>query len=339
MNIQRNFRDHQLEENMKDNKANYLFKQLRLPKDLEIIDIDNIVESFPLWEKYEPLYKFPEIYLDNKLEELLNIFGRRQCQSCIEFNTGAPGKIKNVNGGEDYDEDFNYLWEDPRRCRSFPLSPKGELLYQGMAGDFNLIDFQLEDNVYHEVEAPTEMFESVARDLSECGVQVFEFDVMKALNRKGGDLITPGIDDHDARRKGQKKKRGRKNKYYKQIDQEDDEEANQISGESDEGLDGVKEEDNEDDEEEIQRKKQELEERERIKREAERLRKEKAEADKKADLLRKQESENKKLQEEAERKKAEAQRLKEKEEEEKRILDEQNALKALEAERLRKEKE
>lgn len=77
MNIQRNFRDHQLEENMKDNKANYLFKQLRLPKDLEIIDIDNIVESFPLWEKYEPLYKFPEIYLDNKLEELLNIFGRR----------------------------------------------------------------------------------------------------------------------------------------------------------------------------------------------------------------------------------------------------------------------
>ena len=121
---------------------------------------------------------------------------------------------------------ISYLWEDPRRCRSFPLSPKGELLYQGMAGDFNLIDFQLEDNVYHEVEAPTEMFESVARDLSECGVQVFEFDVMKALNRKGGDLITPGIDDHDARRKGQKKKRGRKNKYYKQIDQEDDEEAN-----------------------------------------------------------------------------------------------------------------
>ena len=236
MNIQRNFRDHQLEENMKDGKANYLFKQLRLPKDLEIIDIDNIVESFPLWEKYEPLYKFPEIYLDNKLEELLNIFGRRQCQSCIEFNTaprddkGRIKKIKNINGNpngaDDYDEDFSYLWEDPRRCRSFPLSPKGELLYQGMAGDFNLIDFQLEDNVYHEVEAPTEMFESVARDLSECGVQVFEFDVMKALNRKGGDLITPGIDDHDARRKGQKKKRGRKNKYYKQIDQEDDEEAN-----------------------------------------------------------------------------------------------------------------
>ena len=41
MNIQRNFRDHQLEENMKDGKANYLFKQLRLPKDLETIDIDN----------------------------------------------------------------------------------------------------------------------------------------------------------------------------------------------------------------------------------------------------------------------------------------------------------
>lgn len=101
------------------------------------------------------------------------------------------------------------------------------------------------------------MFESVARDFSDFGAQVFAFDVLEALNRKGGDLVTPGIDDDYGRKKSQKKKRGRKNKYYKQIDQEDDEEANQISGESGEdGLDGVKEEDDEDDEEELNRKQQ-----------------------------------------------------------------------------------
>jgi len=31
----------------------------------------------PEWNKYMPYYKFNEIFLDNKLEELLNIFGRR----------------------------------------------------------------------------------------------------------------------------------------------------------------------------------------------------------------------------------------------------------------------
>ena len=62
------------------------------------------------------------------------------------------------------------------------------------------------------------MFESVARDFSDFGAQVFAFDVLQAIGRKGGELITPGIDDDYSRRKGQKKKRGRKNKYYKQID-------------------------------------------------------------------------------------------------------------------------
>ena len=44
---------------------------------------------------------------------------------------------------------------------------------------------------------------------------MYAFDVQNALNRKGGNLITPGIDDEYAKKKAQKKKRGRKNKYYK----------------------------------------------------------------------------------------------------------------------------
>jgi hypothetical protein len=39
------------------------------------------------------------------------------------------------------------------------------------------------------------MFQSVARDFSDFGAQVFEFDVVKALERKGGDLVAPGVDD------------------------------------------------------------------------------------------------------------------------------------------------
>jgi len=71
-------------------------------------------------------------------------------------------------------------------------------------------------------------------------------------------LITPGIDDEYNRKRSQKKKRGRKNKYYKQIDAEDDQEAHQISvDDSDnDGLDNVKEEDDEsrDSEEEARRR-------------------------------------------------------------------------------------
>ena len=62
--------------------------------------------------------------------------------------------------------------------------------------------------MYHEVQAPTVMFESCARDFSDFGAQVFAFDVLEALNRKGGDLVTPGIDDGYYRRKQSKKKKG-----------------------------------------------------------------------------------------------------------------------------------
>lgn len=73
------------------------------------------------------------------------------------------------------------------------------------------------------------------------------------MARKGGDLLTPGLEVEDySRRKPTKKKRGRKNKYYRQIDAEDDEEADQMSeGTDDDGLDGIKEEDEEDEEERL----------------------------------------------------------------------------------------
>jgi hypothetical protein len=192
------------------------------------------------WAKYLGAYRFNEVFLDIKLEELLNIFGRRQCKSCVEFDTGARYEA------------------DDRGVRSWPLSPREEAIV-GQEGD--LVEFQLADNALCAETAaePTAMFDSMARDFSEFGAQVRNFELDDALARKGGNLAAPRVDDDFDRRavKG-KKKRGRKNKYYRQIDQEDDQEANAISDEDNDALDGVKEEDDEDeDEQEARRKKQE----------------------------------------------------------------------------------
>lgn len=100
------------------------------------------------------------------------------------------------------------------------------------------------------------MFQSVARDFSDFGAQVFAFDVMNALNRKGGDLVKPGIDE-EIKKRAQKKNRGRKNKYYRQIDDEDNQEANQKSDNEGE-LDHIREEEDED-EDEMNRRRAELE--------------------------------------------------------------------------------
>lgn len=163
---------------MKDNKANYLFRQKKSPNEVNKAfgKYDDDDDMMPEWGKYLPFYKFNEIFLDNKLEELLNIFGRRQCKSCIDFPTG-------------WDKE-----EDPRRTNSWPLSRVAEENFIKRGDDFNLIDFQLQNNVYADTAEPTIMFESVARDFSEFGVQVFQFDVLNALGRKGGDLLNPSID-------------------------------------------------------------------------------------------------------------------------------------------------
>ena len=78
------------------------------------------------------------------------------------------------------------------------------------------------DNVYAESRAP---LVTKGRDFSEAGTQAALNDITTALARKasGGELLTPGLDKVDySRRRNQKKKRGRKNKYYRQIDAEDD---------------------------------------------------------------------------------------------------------------------
>ena len=60
---------------MKDTKWNYMFKNKRPPQ--EIIYSNGADAMMGDWGKYLDKYQFNEIFLDQKLEELLNIFGRR----------------------------------------------------------------------------------------------------------------------------------------------------------------------------------------------------------------------------------------------------------------------
>jgi hypothetical protein len=101
--------EQRLPKKMKDNKWNYMFKVKRPPQDI----IKTGAEAGKMmgdWAKYLPLYKVNEVFLDIKLEELLNIFGRRQCKSCVEFDTGVKHE------------------SDDRVVRSWPLSPREEAL-------------------------------------------------------------------------------------------------------------------------------------------------------------------------------------------------------------------
>lgn len=99
-----------------------------------------------------------------------------------------------------------------------------------MEGEFNMVDFQMDNNLFGAMaNQPSTMFTSVARDFSEFGHNPMDADLVYALNRKGGNLVEPNIEDEHARA-GVRKKRGRKNRYYRIIDVEDEKEANKGSG-------------------------------------------------------------------------------------------------------------
>lgn len=81
------------------------------------------------------------------------------------------------------------------------------------------------DNVYADAASKIEGVESGVQ--GDMGQNEFE----NALNRNRGDVLQP-IEETDElahRKKG--KRRGRKNKYYTQIDHEDDEEADAVNSE------------------------------------------------------------------------------------------------------------
>ncbi len=162
-----------------------------------------------------------DMFLNNKLDDLLNQFGDRRCKSMIELGTG-------------WDKE-----DDPRRVITWPLTPSKIAEYDGeyhftkedMIGGF-------EDNVYAEAKVKDPVYEVAVQ--GDQGEQ----DFMRQLHRKQGDLLAGTIEEADElkKRKNKGKRRGRKNKYYTAIDAEDDEEADgnePSAGEDDEHEDNL----------------------------------------------------------------------------------------------------
>lgn len=242
---------------------------------------------------------FKKTQFQLKLNELEIKMDLRKAESLVDFDTkgeadqrdgkradGAP-RIADKNPAYwDDDDNFDYV-EDPRGTQSYPASPTFQKEFDGP--DFEHYGNRV-DNCYAESQAPR--VRGDGKEYSEMGTQAQPSEILTALARKGGDLITPKDNDNYHKKRSQKKKRGRKNKYYRQIDAEDDEEADQMSeGSEEDGLDGIKEEDEEDEEERLAKlaalqKQRELEEQARLKAEEEARKKkeatEKAAAEKKA---------------------------------------------------------
>jgi hypothetical protein len=104
----------------------------------------------------------------------------------------------------------------------------------------NGLPFDLKDNVYADV------FEKAkGKDRGTQG-NTDQIEWQNALNRKHGDLMTQiDIDEEMRIRKGAKR-RGRKNKYYNQIDMEDDEEVDyEEASDKDADLQIIKEQEEE----------------------------------------------------------------------------------------------
>lgn len=103
--LKNHWEEQRLPLNMKDGKYNYMFKNKMIHDFDEDHEIMGGPPKFEIWDQNAKLYDFVKVFQQNKLEELLEVFGRRQCKSCIEFNTGTE-KV-----------------EDDRKIKSWPLSP------------------------------------------------------------------------------------------------------------------------------------------------------------------------------------------------------------------------
>lgn len=149
------------------------------------------------------------LFLNNKLDELINAFGNRKCKSMLDLGTGWP------------------LEDDPRLAITWPCSPALRDDYNEQLGD----DFKFTaddaygvqgNNVYADVKSKFMGMDFGTQD--DAGFLEFQ----NALNRKHGGLMSQQEGDLEERRmKRKNRRRGRKNKYYAQIDHEDDQEAQQ----------------------------------------------------------------------------------------------------------------
>ena len=83
-----------------------------------------------------------DMFLNNKLDDLLNLFGDRRCKSMIDLGTG-------------WDKE-----DDPRLCHTWPLSPSKAAEFDG---DYKFTQADMiggfEDNVYADVKVKDPVYD------------------------------------------------------------------------------------------------------------------------------------------------------------------------------------
>jgi hypothetical protein len=139
---------------------------------------------------------------DKKLSDLLMLFGGRKCRSMQDLGTGWPEE------------------DDPRHLKTWPISRAlWESMEQQGFKKFTPEDaFGMQDNCYAEgVHRHTGKDKNVQGDAA-------NLEFQNALNRKHGDLMAKLDEEDEMHTRKDKRRRGRKNKYYNQIDLEDDQE-------------------------------------------------------------------------------------------------------------------
>ncbi len=134
-----------------------------------------------------------QLFLNNKLDELLTQFGDRKCKSMMDLGTG-----------------WN-LEDDPRMIVTWPISPYLREEYAEMDLKFTKYDAYgaQGNNVYADAKSKYMGMDFGTQD--DQGYNEFQ----DALTRKHGGLMShPEGDIEERRLKRNNKRRGRKNKYY-----------------------------------------------------------------------------------------------------------------------------
>lgn len=156
--------------------------------------------------------KNQNLFLNNKLDELLDEFGDRKCKSMINLETGWPKE------------------EDPRQIYTVPLTPKGREQYAD--GDYKFT----KDDAYDLFPDMCGAEAKTAKKFHETGMGADQGqrEFIEAQMRKTGAVFNSIEEDDGNRKKRKGARRGRKNKYITQIDAEDEEEAEAVSQSADE---------------------------------------------------------------------------------------------------------
>lgn len=131
-------------------------------------------------------------FKDNKLSDLLQMFGGRRCKSMTELATGWPQE------------------EDPRHVHTWPISRDltEQMEIAGLKKFTQEDSYALQDNCYAEG-----VHRNKGKDKNIQG-DAAKLEFQSALNRKHGDLMAKMDEEDEMHTRKGTRRRGRKNKYY-----------------------------------------------------------------------------------------------------------------------------